>query len=87
MIISYNVEVVKNYDVNIPKLIDQVVKTLKEDEEGEVEGWMILNEAGDNIDYYLRNLGFPDSDWLTDYVIDDILDEMEKELVKQGYEC
>lgn len=45
MIISYNVEVVKNYDVNIPKLIDQVVKTLKEDEEGEVEGWMILNEA------------------------------------------
>lgn len=43
MIISYNVEVVKNYDVNIPKLIDQVVKTLKE--EGEVEGWMILNEA------------------------------------------
>lgn len=81
MIISYNVEVVKNYDVNIPKLIDQVVKTLKEDEEGEVEGWMILNEAGDNIDYHLRNLGFPD------YVIDDILDEMEKELVKQGYEC
>lgn len=74
MIISYNVEVVKNYDVNIPKLIDQVVKTLK----GEVEGWMILNEAGD---YHLRNLGFPDS------VIDDILDEMEKELVKQGYEC
>lgn len=60
MIISYNVEVVKNYDVNIPKLIDQVVKTLKE--EGEVEGWMILNEAGDNIDYHLRNLGFPDSD-------------------------
>lgn len=59
MIISYNVEVVKNYDVNIPKLIDQVVKTLKEDEEGEVEGWMILNEAGD---YHLRNLGFPDSD-------------------------
>jgi hypothetical protein len=55
MIISYNVEVVKNYDVNIPKLIDQVVKTLKEDEEGEVEGWMILNEAGDNIDYHLRN--------------------------------
>lgn len=53
MIISYNVEVVKNYDVNIPKLIDQVVKTLKEDEEGEVEGWMILNEAGDNIDYHL----------------------------------
>lgn len=47
MIISYNVEVVKNYDVNIPKLIDQVVKTLKEDEEGEVEGWMILNEAGE----------------------------------------
>jgi hypothetical protein len=87
MIISYNVEVVKNYDVNIPKLIDQVVKTLKEDEEGEVEGWMILNEAGDNIDYHLRNLGFPDSDYLTDYVIDDILDEMEKELVKQGYEC
>lgn len=87
MIISYNVEVVKNYDVNIPKLIDQVVKTLKEDEEGEVEGWMILNEAGDNIDYHLRNLGFPDSDRLTDYVIDDILDEMEKELVKQGYEC
>lgn len=85
MIISYNVEVVKNYDVNIPKLIDQVVKTLKEDEEGEVEGWMILNEAGDNIDYHLRNLGFPDSDCLT--VIDDILDEMEKELVKQGYEC
>lgn len=83
MIISYNVEVVKNYDVNIPKLIDQVVKTLK----GEVEGWMILNEAGDNIDYHLRNLGFPDSDCLTDYVIDDILDEMEKELVKQGYEC
>ena len=81
MIISYNVEVVKNYDVNIPKLIDQVVKTLKEDEEG---GWMILNEAGD---YHLRNLGFPDSDCLTDYVIDDILDEMEKELVKQGYEC
>lgn len=73
MIISYNV--VKNYDVNIPKLIDQVVKTLKG------EGWMILNEAGDNIDYHLRNLGFPD------YVIDDILDEMEKELVKQGYEC
>lgn len=73
MIISYNVEVVKNYDVNIPKLIDQVVKTLK--------------EAGDNIDYHLRNLGFPDSDCLTDYVIDDILDEMEKELVKQGYEC
>ena len=87
MILSYNVEVVKNYDVNIPKLIDQVVKTLKEDEEGEVEGWMILNEAGDNIDYHLRNLGFPDSDCLTDYVIDDILDEMEKELVKQGYEC
>lgn len=87
MIISYNVEVVKNYDVNIPKLIDQVVKTLKEDEEGEVEGWMILNEAGDNIDYHLRNLGFSDSDCLTDYVIDDILDEMEKELVKQGYEC
>lgn len=87
MIISYNVEVVKNYDVNIPKLIDQVVKTLKEDEEGEVEGWMILNEAGDNIDYHLRNLGFLDSDCLTDYVIDDILDEMEKELVKQGYEC
>ena len=87
MIISYNVEVVKNYDVNIPKLIDQVVKTLKEDEEGEVEGWMILNEAGDNIDYHLRNLGFPDSDCLTYYVIDDILDEMEKELVKQGYEC
>ena len=87
MIISYNVEVVKNYDVNIPKLIDQVVKTLKEDEEGEVEGWMILNEAGDNIDYHLRNLGFPDSDCLTDYVTDDILDEMEKELVKQGYEC
>lgn len=82
MIISYNVEVVKNYDVNIPKLIDQVLK-----EEGEVEGWMILNEAGDNIDYHLRNLGFPDSDCLTDYVIDDILDEMEKELVKQGYEC
>lgn len=54
---------------------------------GEVEGWMILNEAGDNIDYHLRNLGFPDSDCLTDYVIDDILDEMEKELVKQGYEC
>lgn len=78
MIISYNVE----YDVNIPKLIDQVVKTLNE--EG---GWMILNEAGDNIDYHLRNLGFPDSDCLTDYVIDDILDEMEKELVKQGYEC
>jgi hypothetical protein len=87
MIISYNVEVVKNYDVNIPKLIDQVVKTLKEDEEGEVEGWMILNEAGDNIDYHLRNLGFPDSDCLTDCIIDDILDEMEKELVKQGYEC
>lgn len=87
MIISYNVEVVKNYDVNIPKLIDQVVKTLKEDEEGEVEGWMILNEAGDNIDYHLRNLGFPDSGCLTGYVIDDILDEMEKELVKQGYEC
>ena len=87
MIISYNVEVVKNYDVNIPKLIDQVVKTLKEDEEGEVEGWMILNEAGDNIDYHLRNLGFPDSDCLPDYVIDDILDEMEKELVNQGYEC
>ena len=87
MIISYNVEVVKNYDVNIPKLIDQVVKSLKEDEEGEVEGWMILNEAGDNIDYHLRNLGFPDSDCLTGYVIDDILDEMEKELVKQGYEC
>lgn len=87
MIISYNVEVVKNYDVNIPKLIDQVVKTLKEDEEGEVEGWMILNEAGDNIDYHLRNLGFSDSDCLADYVIDDILDEMEKELVKQGYEC
>ena len=87
MIISYNVEVVKNYDVNIPKLIDQVVKTLKEDEEGEVEGWMILNEAGDNIDYHLRNLGLPYSDCLTDYVIDDILDEMEKELVKQGYEC
>lgn len=85
MIISYNVEVVKNYDVNIPKLIDQVVKTLKG--EGEVEGWRILNEAGDNIDYHLRNLGFPDSDCLTDYVIDDILDEMEKELVKQGYEC
>lgn len=83
MIISYNVEVVKNYDVNIPKLIDQVVKTLKK----EGEGWMILNEAGDNIDYHLRNLGFPDSDCLTDYVIDDILDEMEKELVKQGYEC
>ena len=58
MIISYNVEVVKNYDVNIPKLIDQVVKTLKEDEEGEVEGWMILNEAGDNIDYHLRNQAF-----------------------------
>ena len=87
MIISYNVEVVKNYDVNIPKLIDQVVKILKEDEEGEVEGWMILNEAGDNIDYHLRNLGFPDSDCLTDCIIDDILDEMEKELVKQGYEC
>lgn len=87
MIISYNVEVVKNYDVNIPKLIDQEVKTLKEDEEGEVEGWMILNEAGDNIDYHLRNLGFPDSDCLTDCIIDDILDEMEKELVKQGYEC
>lgn len=87
MIISYNAEVVKNYDVNIPKLIDQVVKTLKEDEEGEIEGWMILNEAGDNIDYHLRNLGFPDSDCLTGYVIDDILDEMEKELVKQGYEC
>lgn len=85
MIISYNVEVVKNYDVDIPKLIDQVVKTLKE--EGEVEGWMILNEAGDNIDYHLRNLGFPDSDCLTDCIIDDILDEMEKELVKQGYEC
>lgn len=83
MIISYNVEVVKNYDVNIPKLIDQVVKTLKEDEEGEVEGWMILNETGDNIDYHLRNLGFPDSDCLTDC----ILDEMEKELVKRGYEC
>lgn len=44
MIISYNVEVVKNYDVNIPKLIDQVVKTLKEDEEGEVEGWMMKRE-------------------------------------------
>lgn len=87
MIISYNVEVVKNYDVNIPKLIDQVVKTLKEDEEEKIEGWMILNEAGDNIDYHLRNLGFPDSDCLTGYVIDDILDEMEKELVKQGYEC
>ena len=87
MIISYNVEVVKNYDVNIPKLIDQVVKTLKEDEEGEVEGWMILNEAGDNIDYHLRNLGFPDSDCLTDCIIDDILDEMEKELVNRGYEC
>lgn len=29
MIISYNVEVVKNYDVNIPKLIDQVVKREK----------------------------------------------------------
>ena len=87
MIITYNVEVVKNYDVNIPKLIDQVVNTLKEDEEGEVEGWMILNEAGNNIDYHLRNLGFPDSDCLTDYVIHDILDEMEKELVKQGYEC
>lgn len=87
MIISYNVEVVKNYDVDIPKLIDQVVKTLKEDEEGEVEGWMILNEAGDNIDYHLRNLGFPNSDCLTDCIIDDILDEMEKELVKQGYEC
>lgn len=29
MIISYNVEVVKNYDVNIPKLIDQVVKHLR----------------------------------------------------------
>lgn len=42
MIISYNVEVVKNYDVNIPKLIDQVVKTLKE--EGEVEGWMMKRE-------------------------------------------
>ena len=83
MIISYNVEVVKNYDVNIPKLIDQVVKTLKEEEK--IEGW--LNEAGDNIDYHLRNLGFPDSDWLTDYVIDDILDEMEKELAKRGYEC
>lgn len=43
-------------------------------------------EAGDNIDYYLRNLGFPDSDWLTDNIIDSILDEVEKELVKQGYE-
>lgn len=85
MIISYNVEVVKNYDVNIPKLIDQVVKTLKE--EGKIEGWMILNETGDNIDYHLRNLGFPDSDCLTDCIIDDILDEMEKELVKRGYEC
>lgn len=87
MIISYNVEVVKNYDVNIPKLIDQVVKTLKEDEEEKIEGWMILNEAGDNIDYHLWNLGFPDSDCLTDCIIDDILDEMEKELVKRGYEC
>lgn len=87
MIISYNVEVVKNYDVDIPKLIDQVVKTLKEDEEEKIEGWMILNEAGDNIDYHLRNLGFPDSDCLTDCIIYDILDEMEKELVKQGYEC
>lgn len=87
MIISYNVEVVKNYDVNIPKLIDQVVKTLKENEEGEVEGWMILNEAGDNIDYHLRNLGFPDSDYLPDCIIDNILDEMEKELAKRGYEC
>lgn len=44
MIISYNVEVVKNYDVNIPKLIDQVVKTLKEDEEGEVEGYLMKRE-------------------------------------------
>lgn len=85
MIISYNVEVVKNYDVDIPKLIDQVVKTLKEEEK--IEGWMILNETGDNIDYHLRNLGFPDSDCLTDCIIDDILDEMEKELVKRGYEC
>lgn len=42
MIISYNVEVVKNYDVNIPKLIDQVVKTLKE--EGEVEGYLMKRE-------------------------------------------
>lgn len=87
MIISYNVEVVKNYDVNIPKLIDQVICTLIRDGEEKIEGWMILNEAGDNIDYHLRNLGFPDSDCLTDYVIDDILDEMEKELVKRGYEC
>lgn len=86
MIISYNIEVVKNYDVNIPKLIDQVVKRLNENEVKDIDGWMIINEAGDNIDYYLRNLGFPDSDWLTDNIIDSILDEVEKELVKQGYE-
>lgn len=51
-----------------------------------IDSWMIINEAGDNIDYYLQNLGFPDSDWLTDNIIDSILDEVEKELVKQGYE-
>ena len=84
MIISYNVEVVKNYDVNIPELIDQVVKRLNKAKD--IDGWTIINEAGDNIDYYLQNLGFPDPDWLTDDIIDSILDEVEKELVKQGYE-
>lgn len=65
------------YDLDIKNLVDIVIEDNEELDES------IINDAMDNIDYYLDQAGFKDSDCLSEYQINGIIEAIEQELEKR----
>lgn len=65
------------YDLDIKNLVDIVIEDNEELDES------IINDAMDNIDYYLYQAGFKDSDCLSEYQINGIIEAIEQELEKR----
>ncbi len=79
MIIYYEKPVTFEFDVDMDKLLNLILERNLGDEEE-----FAINDFGDNIYWYLEELGLKDADeYLSDYQCDILYDEVYKMLEKE----
>lgn len=77
MKLYYKILTSASYDLDIEDLVDIIIENNEELDED------IINDAMDNIDYYLDQAGFKDSDCLSEYQINEIIKAIGQELEKR----
>lgn len=76
---EYQIPVYKTFQVDIEKLANLLIEACND---GDYDAYLILEHFGDNVEFYLNKLGFPDDIEIEDYDIDRVYDGIYDDLLE-----